>query len=296
MSDPRPEAIRRLTAAGVDNPRLDARLLWDHAQHNSGAFASYVRRRIAREPVAYITGHKEFWSLDFEVGPGVLIPRPETETIIEQVLTHFAGSAAPLKLLDLGTGSGCLLVSLLKEFPNARGLGIDSSEIARTMAARNVARHGLADRAEIAAGDWMESVAGDWDVVVSNPPYIATADIAEPGARGSALSLLSRSTAARMVSMRCELWRQGSGGFSRGPLLSKSAPVRPSPHKPSLRQQGLFVVNIAPDLAGIPRILVIRRPAPGAKKSWNRSRDRLVSGPGERRPACDRLVAADVAR
>lgn len=265
MSDPRPEAIRRLTAAGVDNPRLDARLLWDHAQHNSGAFESYVRRRMAREPVAYITGHKEFWSLDFEVGPGVLIPRPETETIIEQVLTYFPGSAAPLKILDLGTGSGCLLVSLLKEFRSAHGLGIDNSEIARTMAARNVARHGLAERAEIAVGNWMECVAGDWDVVVSNPPYIPTADI------GGLAPEVSFEPFAALDGGEdgLDAVRALAAGFRR--LLKGTAFVEIGAGQAESAQaliaaEGLFVVNIAPDLAGIPRILVIRQPATGAKK------------------------------
>ena len=265
MSDPRPEAIRRLTAAGVDNPRLDTRLLWDHAQHNSGAFEGYVRRRIGREPVAYITGHKEFWSLDFEVGPGVLIPRPETETVVEQVLTYFPGSAAPLKVLDLGTGSGCLLVSLLKEFPNARGLGIDSSEIARATATRNVARHGLADRAEIADGDWMESVAGDWDVVVSNPPYIATADIAglAPEVRFEPFVALDGGDdgldAVRALAAQFGRHLKGTAFVEIGAGQAESAQAL-------IAAEGLFVVNIAPDLAGIPRILIIRRSASGSEK------------------------------
>jgi release factor glutamine methyltransferase len=265
VSDPRPEAIRRLAAAGVDSPRLDARLLWDHAQHNSGAFACYVRRRIAREPVAYITGHKEFWSLDFEVGPGVLIPRPETETIVEQVLTYFPGSAAPLKVLDLGTGSGCLLVALLKEFRSARGLGIDSSEVARAIATRNIARHGLADRAEIAAGNWMESLAGDWDVVVSNPPYIATADIAGLAPEVSFEPFVALDGGEDGL----DAVRALAAGFRRllkGTAFVEIGAAQAESVQALMASEGLFVVNIAPDLAGIPRILVTRPSAPGAKK------------------------------
>ena len=128
MSDPRPAAITRLAAAGVGNPRLDVRLLWDHAQRNPGLFETLVNRRMAHEPVAYILGRKEFWSLEFEVAPGVLIPRPETETIVEQVFERFPASSAALKILDLGTGSGCLLAALLKEYPNARGVGVGSHD------------------------------------------------------------------------------------------------------------------------------------------------------------------------
>lgn len=266
MSDPRRDAIRRLTAAGVDNPRLDARLLWDHAQHNAGMFEGYVRRRIAREPVAYITGHREFWSLDFEVGPGVLVPRPDSETIIEQVLGRFPASAAPLKVLDLGTGSGCLLIALLKEFPSARGLGVDSSEISRAIASRNLAHHGLAARAEIAAGNWMDDLAGGWDVVVSNPPYIPTADIAglapevrdyEPWAAldGGADGL----DAVRALAAAFRRFLTGMAFVEIGVGQAESA-------QSLMAAEGLSVLDVALDLAGIPRVLVLAPPAPGAKK------------------------------
>ena len=266
MSDPRPDAIRRLTAAGIDNPRLDARLLWDHAQRNPGQFEALVKRRLAREPVAYITGAKEFWSLEFEVGPGVLISRPDSETIVEQVLTYFPGSAAPLNILDLGTGSGCLLIALLKEFPKARGLGIDSSEIARSIATRNVARHGLADRAAIAAGNWMDGLEGNWDIVVSNPPYIPTADIAElapevqsfePYAAldGGADGL----TALRALAAAFRQRLKGTAFVEIGAGQAESVQAL-------MAAEGLFVLNIAPDLAGMPRIVVIRASGAVTKK------------------------------
>jgi release factor glutamine methyltransferase len=266
VSDPRPAAIRRLTAAGVDNPRLDARLLWDHAQHNSGMFESYIRRRIAREPVAIITGHKEFWSLDFEVGPGVLIPRPETETIVEQVLDRFPASAAPLKILDLGTGSGCLLISLLKEFPSSRGLGIDSSENSRAIAARNIAHHGLAARAEIAAGNWTEDLAGGWDVVVSNPPYIRTADIAglAPEVRDYEPVTALDGGPDGLDAVRA--LAAGFRHFLTGTAFVEIGAGQAASAQSLMAAQGLSVVHIAPDLAGIPRVLVIGLPAPGAKK------------------------------
>ena len=109
MSDERlllREASRRLAAAGVDNARLDARVLWEASGRDEACFERFVVRREKREPVAYITGHKEFWSLDFTVTPGILIPRPDTETLVEAVLTEFPDRTAPLTVLDFGTGSG----------------------------------------------------------------------------------------------------------------------------------------------------------------------------------------------
>lgn len=160
------ETIERLRAAGVDNPRLDARLLTTEEQ---------VARRIAREPVAYILGRKEFWSLDFEVGPGALIPRPDTETLIEQLLAHLPDRQAPLDILDLGTGSGCLLISALHEYPNARGTGVDSSPEALVWARRNVEK--WSSHARLVQGDFAE-IDGAYDVILSNPPYIPSKDIA----------------------------------------------------------------------------------------------------------------------
>jgi len=121
VSDAIAEAATRLRAAGVDNPRLDARLLWEFAQRTAhprgegGAlFQSLIARRAAREPLAYITGRKEFWSLDVAVGPGCLIPRPDTETLIEELTRLVPDHAAPLSILDLGTGSGCILLAALR--------------------------------------------------------------------------------------------------------------------------------------------------------------------------------------
>lgn len=156
------DIIERLRAAGVDNPRLDARLLKTEEQ---------IARRVAREPVAYILGHKEFWSLDFQVGPGVLIPRPETETLVEAVLECFPDRNAALDVLDLGTGSGCLLGAVLSEYKWARGTGIDSSPTALQWAQRN-----LDTRARLFLGDFA-SATGTYDVILSNPPYIRTQDI-----------------------------------------------------------------------------------------------------------------------
>jgi len=264
--DPKPDAIRRLTEAGVDSARLDARLLWDHAQRNPAIFEALLARRLAREPLAYITGHKEFWSLEFEVGPGVLVPRPETETIIEQVLELYPDAAAPLRVLDLGTGTGCLLVALLKEFPNSRGLGIDCSEQALRIAGNNIQHHGLAGRAEIRSGNWGETLDGAWDVIVSNPPYIKSADLAglppeviryEPAGAldGGPDGLLAIRELADVI-----------GRFSRGYGFIEIGAGQAEEAGAIMGAHDLDVVRIAPDLAGIPRVLVTRPAGRASKK------------------------------
>jgi release factor glutamine methyltransferase len=307
------EAAERLRGAGIDCPRADARLLWEHAQQiaqtelshppleggskrealrggvnfrkqnpspkNSspasgagsnfstlpqgegtvrGYFESFVCRRLAHEPVAYIVGHKEFWSLDFEVGAGALIPRPETETLIEHALRELPDRTHPYRILDLGTGSGCLLMSLLREFPNATSVGIDSSDAALSWAKRNVARHGLGERCELSNLDWAE-VDGHFDLIVSNPPYIPTADIAglQPDVRDF------------------EPKEALDGGPDGLAAYRAIAPVL----KRNLRVHGLALLEIGagqhqmvekimgteglptrtkPDLAGIPRCMVVR--------------------------------------
>lgn len=184
-------AVAALRAAGIDNPRLEARLLWEHAQKISsaiygggasqseaeGEFAGLLARRLAHEPIAYILGEKEFWSLAFAVGPGVLIPRPETETLVETALAHVPDRGAPLHILDLGCGSGCILAALLSELPHAAGLGIEKSDPARGYAEANLERLGFTPRAKVVAGDWT-AAEGGFDILVSNPPYIETGAVA----------------------------------------------------------------------------------------------------------------------
>ena len=188
-------AARRLGAAGVAAPRREARLLMQHALKitreallanddralaggEARRFAALVRRRAAREPLAYLTGRCEFWSLDFAVDRSVLVPRPETETVVEAVLACAARFAPRPRLLDLGTGSGCLLLALLTELPGALGFGVDISPAAVSLARGNARRHGLDGRASFAVADWGAPICGRFDIVVSNPPYVATAALA----------------------------------------------------------------------------------------------------------------------
>lgn len=179
------EAARRLASVS-DSPRLDAELLLAHAigigrealllglrdQAVPAGFESLIARRLAHEPIAYIVGHRDFWTIDLAVGPGVLIPRPDSETLIEAAVGHF-GQAGPRAVLDLGTGSGALLLAALAEWPDAIGLGIDASAAAVTVARANADRLGLSARAEIREGGWVDASAGTFDLVLCNPPYIA---------------------------------------------------------------------------------------------------------------------------
>ncbi|HVZ90559.1 MAG TPA: peptide chain release factor N(5)-glutamine methyltransferase [Rhizomicrobium sp.] len=271
------DAARRLLAAGVDSPRLDARLLLAHALRRPPdslvgtieippeavvPFDELIARRIQREPVAYITGHKEFWSLDFEVGPGVLAPRPETETLIELALDRLPDRQARLTAIDLGTGSGCLIAAFLSEYPNARGVGVDASAGALEWARRNLERHGLSHRCRLELGDWSDFFVADADVIFSNPPYIPSEDYSrlapevrlyEPvaaldGGEGGLAAL--RSLSRQMARL---LRPQGLGFVEIGAGQADAAGR-------VFRETGLKVAEIAPDLAGIPRCVAVERP------------------------------------
>jgi release factor glutamine methyltransferase len=139
---------------------------------------SLLDRRVAREPLALILGHREFWSLDFAVSRDTLIPRPESETLIEAALAAFAHRAPPAMVLDLGTGTGCLLLAALTEFPAAFGIGVDCSAAAAALAARNAAGLGFTDRVALVCADWASALDGGFDLILSNPPYIATCALA----------------------------------------------------------------------------------------------------------------------
>ena len=180
-----------------DTPRLDAELLMAHALGVSRQamllaqlgdpapeeFAALVERRVAHEPVAYITGSRGFWTIELQVGPGVLVPRADSETLIEAAVAHFAGTEGPKCVLDLGTGPGTLLLAALAEWPQARGLGVDASEIALGYARANAVALGMADRVELRAGDWGEGIGGAFDLILCNPPYIGTVEELGPEVR-----------------------------------------------------------------------------------------------------------------
>jgi release factor glutamine methyltransferase len=136
-------------------------------------FEALVGRRIAGEPLAYIAGHRDFWTIRLAVAPGVLIPRPDSETLIEAAVAHFAGTPGPRRVLDLGTGSGALLLAALAEWPEATGVGIDRSPEALAIAQTNAETLGMAHRAEMIEGGWA-GTGEAFDLILCNPPYIAT--------------------------------------------------------------------------------------------------------------------------
>jgi release factor glutamine methyltransferase len=153
---------------GVERERL---LLHPPQGPVPAAFEALVERRLAHEPIAYIVGHRAFWTIDLQVGPGVLIPRPDSETLIEAAIAHFRGQA-PRLILDMGVGSGALLLAALAEWPEATGLGVDQSDAALATARTNAERLGMADRVRIEQGSWDAASSGEFDLVLCNPPYI----------------------------------------------------------------------------------------------------------------------------
>ena len=191
-------ALARATEALTptsNTPRLDAELLMAAALDIGrdklildppnvpapDAFSVMIDRRRAGEPVAYITGQRAFWTIDLEVGPGALIPRPDSETLIAAAVEHFAGTPGPARILDLGTGQGTLLLAALDEWPKATGLGVDASPIALSYAQRNAERLGLAGRAAFQLGDWASGLVGRFNLILCNPPYVATDAETGPG-------------------------------------------------------------------------------------------------------------------
>ena len=191
-------AAQVLRQGGIETPELDARLLLCHAAGLSHEAyiarsrealqpATRVRldaglaRRLKHEPVARIVGTREFYGRKFHLDPHALDPRPDTETLIETALAHLARKGlrdSPLKLLDLGTGTGCILITLLAELPRARGLGTDMSCGALACAAANACRLGVGPHAAFVAADWLDAVEGKFDLILSNPPYLASGEIA----------------------------------------------------------------------------------------------------------------------
>jgi len=283
-------AGQALRAAALETPRLEARLLLAHAMgcrqedllrdpraavpaEAAARFADLLRRRLERVPVAHLLGEQEFWSLRFAVSPATLIPRADSEALIEAALEAFPDRGAVRRVLDLGTGTGCLLLAALSEFPGATGLGLDRSPAAAVLARRNAATLGLADRAAFVAGDWADAVAGKFDLILSNPPYIESATIPglmpevaqhEPASAldGGADGLDAyRAIAAALPRLLA----------SRGlAVLELGADQQPAVEALA-RAAGLAPLGCRADLAGIPRALVLGHGtmvAVGAKKPF----------------------------
>ncbi|MDE2517363.1 MAG: peptide chain release factor N(5)-glutamine methyltransferase [Rhodospirillales bacterium] len=252
------DAATQLAAVGIEAPAREARLLLAHARaHDPQAFPALLARRLSHEPLAYILGTREFWSLDFAVSPATLIPRPDSETLIEAALAARPAGAIR-RILDLGTGTGCLLLAALSECRAAFGVGVDRSPAAAALAAANAAALGLAPRSAFLAGDWGAALAGRFDLILCNPPYIERAviptlmrDIAqfEPasaldgGEDGlDAYRAVIAGLAPLLDADGIAVLELGQGQAGTVAALAAAAG---------------FTTTVRPDLAGIPRALVL---------------------------------------
>ena len=304
------DARRRFERAGIEpvEAAIDADVLarhalggWERGQLLAGlrdacppgfaeGFDPLVRRREHREPTGYITGHREFWNIEIEVGPGVLIPRPETELLVEEVLARLSASESAaaraaanlqpvlserrvksraegprLRIADVGTGSGCLAVALARWLPGAHIVATDMSDAALRMARRNAARHEVGDRVLVLQGNLLQSTDGLFDVIVSNPPYVPAGDLAslqpeirefEPvgaldgGQDGLDVIRLLVPEAAERLVPGGWLMFEFGFGQSEGVRAIVAGEAR------------LDLVDVRADLAGIPRVAVARRRAP----------------------------------
>lgn len=271
---------QRLRVAGISDPHAEARRLVGSALGlaaeeliaESGRklivdeerkVDSFAARRAAHEPFAYIVGMREFWSLPFCVNPATLIPRPDTETVVEAALKLMRERHCPSpRILDLGTGSGCLLLALLSELPQASGIGVDVSAAALSVAEDNARALGLDARACFQLGRWSEGIAGPFDLIVSNPPYIPDGDIAtlESDVRDFEPHLALKGGLDGLDAYRAIAAAVPSLLAANGTLALEVGAGQAEAVAALLRGAGLDIAAIRSDLAGIPRCVVATRP------------------------------------
>lgn len=275
---------RVLTGAGVPRPRLDARLILCHVlgvgpevimgypeRVVDGPTRSAVNRLVAersrRKPLSHILGRREFWSLDLEVTPDVLTPRPDSETLIEVVLEARPDRQAPLSILDLGTGTGCLLLALLSEYPNASGLGVDISDAALRVARRNAEKVDLSHRVRFQNGDWCDGLDGPFDLVVCNPPYIRHDELPtlEPEVRLHEPLLALDGGADGLDCYRTILWQLPTVLAPDGLVILELGEGQAQAVSALAGERDFAVAANRDDLAGITRALVLSRAAPTKK-------------------------------
>lgn len=263
---------------GVDNPRLDAEVLLSHILGKDrihlyvnfdqplqpaelATFRAAVKQRAMRIPVAYITGHKEFMGLDFAVTPAVLIPRPDTEILVETALSRLKGTESP-QLLDIGTGSGAIIISLLVKLPQAQGMAVDISPDALQVAEKNGMCHNVADRLQFCRGDLLAPAAGrEFDAIVTNPPYIPNGEIGqlEPEVRQEPRLALAGGDDGldfyrRIIDQAGRLLRPT--GF-----IALEVGIHQAREVAALASSGreLAVADIVKDYAGIERVVVLKK-------------------------------------
>lgn len=274
-------SAQRLAQADIETAALDARLLVSHglqltqealiAQSQRALDASeitvldaLIARRVAREPVSHILGTRGFWKHDFLVTRDVLTPRPDSETMIEGLLALHPEKNAELTILDIGTGSGCLLLSALHEYPNARGVGLDKSAAALRVATQNAERLKLASRASFIESDWFENLPKTMraDIVLSNPPYIPTqaVDILDRDVREYEPHLALDGGVDGLACYR-KIFSQLSLYLSNHPLILIEVGAGQAQDVAEIaRTNGMKLHSILPDLAGIDRIVVLELP------------------------------------
>lgn len=283
------EMAGKLRAVGIESPRREARLLLSHAlglpadslvltgapthlpEDVTERLLATFKRRVAREPLAYVLGRKEFWSMDFAVGPGVLVPRPETETLVEQALNDFDDRCVPLSVLDLGTGSGCLLLSFLAERPNARGVGIDASDEALSYARANAATYALEHRATLEERDWSDGVEGSFDVIFVNPPYLTNVEFeqSDPEVRAEPRAALAAGTDG-LLTYRVLAPIIGGALSPHGHAFVELGLGQEPDVRHIFSSSGVETIRVVPDLSDIPRCLVLAvSPEKGQKPVGN---------------------------
>jgi release factor glutamine methyltransferase len=271
------DAARRLDEGGVENPRGEARVLLSHVLglgpekvighpeleidgDGVSKFEAALSRRVLREPMSHVLGKREFWSLNFRVTPDTLDPRPDSETVVEAVFEHISDRGRRLRVLDLGTGTGCLLLAILSELPNATGVGVDISPAALDIAKENSKTLGFDNRAEFKLAQWDDGLDDAFDIVVSNPPYIPTTELSrlEPEVSrfeprlaldGGTDGLLEYRALAPVIARR--LHREGMAVVELG--AGQSVPV-----SDIMNSDGLRIVDQRHDLGGVIRCLVLR--------------------------------------
>jgi len=272
-------ALRRtLSQAGFKTASLDARLLLLSAlgisatdlithpdvpltREQTETLSAYASRRLAHEPVARIVGEREFWGLPFTLSPETLVPRPDTETVVETALGLIPDRKAPLLIADFGTGSGCLLVALLHELPRARGLGIDRSLGALRTARHNAGINGVGARSFFAASDWGSALSGRFDLIVSNPPYIATPVIQSLDAEVREHDpLLALDGGADGLAAYRTILREAERLLVPGGLLAVEIGYDQAEALKHLAEPlPLDVLTVAHDLSGHPRCVALKR-------------------------------------
>lgn len=269
-----PRALGRATeelSKTSDTPRLDAELLMaaalgigrdrlildDPRGEAPGMFGDYVERRANGEPVAYITGRRAFWTVDLEVGPGALVPRPDSETLIAAAVEHFSSQPGPERILDLGTGPGTLLLAALDEWPKATGLGIDASQDALAYARSNAERLGMAQRAEFRIGDWAKGIDERFDLVLCNPPYVAADADTGPGVSEFEPHEALFAGPEGLDEYR-RLAPQIGCLLAPGGLAAIEIGYDQAESVAALLSDAGLVPAVAPDLAGRPRALIIK--------------------------------------